>query len=377
MTAADIVDQLAAATTSARDAATDAAIAAGPAIATALLEGTQALAASDKARRLYTYAGVYLGACKTRVNEPHQPFDLRHEGPLGAALAQACEHARVPCAASGHDTAIDVDLCGVTFLQALDALCSAADVQWRQDRVGEISVSPGADPAYPAAYYGPCRVRVTEAQVERRTNYSTHRERAQLRFSVDWEWPYGPMAPAVLKLERPSASVSTTDAADAEQFVAELTELPPSGQPLANVTAALGCIVASEYEEERFDDPEVGMTVHTPGFSLSIREADSHRFLVSTKSDGMADGQLSPTMLESAMSSVVLGIDDAGEEAIAQVKRLRAVSGTVTANSPGEVIWSLTFTRDGFRPVRQLRLRLAKEALVRTYPLEFSSITLP
>jgi hypothetical protein len=367
-----------------RDQATRDLIAAGPAEAPRLLEGFGPLTASEKARRLYTFAGIHLEHQQQLLDGATRRFDLAYRGELPGAL-RALSHASGAFFAflvGERKGTVDLELRDVTLLDALDRVCAAVQSGWRRDRYGTVLLD-GAPAPGPACYHGPCRARLTSVRVERATDFQSRSVSALLRLRIELEWPLNPMMSPVLKLRevalrpggRVAARVETVTAADGSaEHLCTLDRLPPDAVAIERLDGAVVALFPTRFEEISIDSSMAGRQIEHQGFVVRIEEIGADRVIVSAESRGISDGDVSQEMLGELVSNVVLGIDTAGNEALAQVSVRQAQRDS---SSTPRLRWRYAFERPGFSSLASVRLRIAKEGALKSFPIELEEIALP
>jgi hypothetical protein len=350
-----------------RDSATRMALLMGTAISQRLLQWDEA-PPSNRARRLWAYMGVHLRRAETYVRQPRN-FDLRHDGTLASALEVIAKRHGVLVARDLPDEAqrkVSLALAGTTLLGALDAAALQAGCHGGQRARGELAVTAGAEPRYPAIYNGPLRMRAVEVTGTRSTDFAVAKATAHVRLRVEWEWPIAPLSPVFLKLDgddrsHEAAQVTTPLAVG---IVSELlAELPHA--PWLAIAGTATAMFDGTFDDVRLPVPG---TVEVHGLSATAEtNADGCQLVLETRDPGRARGEVAGL----GISPMILAINGEGEEGIPQVHRVRTVGG-----APGAERWSLR-NRDGFGAVTELHLRITAPPIRATFPFALAPIALP
>jgi hypothetical protein len=332
-----------------RDASSHLAILMGTALSQRLLLWDDA-PPSNRARRLWTYLGAHLRRAEQYVRQPRN-FELRHDGTLASVLGVlAARHGvlvarELPLEAQ---RPVKLALAETSLLGAIDAAALQAGCRAHQHARGELAVTAGAEPRYPACYLGPLRVRAVELRTIRTSDFVTARTSAHVRLRLDWEWPINPLAPLSVRIDGDERRFETTPANNVVSVgpVAEaVIELEGGPRPIAG---AIGGIFDGAFDEVRLAVPG---TVELHGLSASAALTPDGVTLALDaphRSDGLG------------LSPMVLAIAADGEEGIPHVHRVRTVNTTSER-------WTLR-NRDGFPAVRELRLRICAPAVRAAFP---------
>ena len=340
---------LAAATTGERDAATHAVIELGTEVSSKLLLWEE-LSASDRARRLWTFMGVHLERAAQMIRQPRS-FDIEHHGALRSLLQiLASKHGvlvarELPAALL--DKPVAIAMRDATLLAVLDEGCAQAGCRGSQRARGELMLHDEREPAYPAAYVGPMRVRLVELRSTRGTDFASTSVTAQARLRVEWEWPVGPVGPLAIRIhgvDRRYEVEPVTSVVHIGMVAEQLVDVPPAS-PLA-LAGTVSAMFEGAYEEVRL---AIGgaVTVHGLAVTAIGHEGGPH-LQIETVDPARLDGTV-----DLGLSPMILGIASNGEEGIPQIHRMR-----VATDKPGAERWGLRF-RDGFGQPAELRLRIA------------------
>lgn len=355
----DIVAQLAAPTLVERDRATATALAFGAPVAARLLDGVDALAPVDKGRRLWTFHGLHMRRAAQRLRDP-RPVELRHRGTLGEAIAILAAEAGVPVAEplAGAALPVDVDLRGVTLLQALDAVCAAAGARGAQGRRGALATEAEPLPPFPTAYDGVWRVRAVEARVERVTDFVATRARATVRLQVDWEWPVASVGPPRLTLAGPGRVEEPVAHGAGAEIVVGLDDVGGDG-PL-RLRGELEAVFALDHEELRITPG--GGEVEAHGLAVRIERQDDAGCVlrVEPRAELRARGDAGLV----GVPGSVLCLGASGREVLVSVHRIRSVGVASEA-------WGVR-PPDDFGPIAELRLRAAARLESRRIALDLA-----
>jgi hypothetical protein len=341
----DLVAALASTSIAERDEATRVAIAMGIGVAPRLLQWDAGSPPAAKARRLWTFIGIHLRYGDELLRGAPAIASYRHTGTLGSALAalaakrgvvavENLDGAHVPAALELADAA--------TTLRVFDELCRQANVTGAFAR-GEFSTRNAPQPPYPVAYRGPLRVRVVEVRSTRVTDFVIAHATVQARLRVDWEWPISPSYGIVATIDgarRVDPAVAVDGGSD--EIVAELT---PSNNAIA-VSGTITGAFSTGYDEVRLPVPG---TVERDGLLVTAGVVDGSTQIVleaQTPARYRADAGVL------GVSSLVLAITAAGEEAAPGIHRVRSI-GTRAIER-----WSL-HPRADLAPITELRLRIA------------------
>ncbi|MEO8703505.1 MAG: hypothetical protein ABI867_25885 [Kofleriaceae bacterium] len=362
----DILAGLASPRLDERDAATRLAILMGTAVSPKLLLWDEA-PPSNRARRLWAYMGVHLRRAETYIRQPRN-FELRHSGTLATALEVLAKRHGVLVARdlpAEAQRSVSLALADTTLLGAIDAAALQAGCHAGQRARGELAITAGAEPRYPAIYTGPLRVRVVELRGVRSTDFVTAQASVQARLRLDWEWPIAPLSPVFVKLDADDRSYEATHVATPVNvgIVSELVvECAPA--PWLALTGIATAMFDGTYDDVRLPVPG---SIEMHGLTATAEAtAEGCQLVLETHDPIRARGEVSGL----GLSPMILAI--AGdEEGIPQVHRVRTVGG-----APGSERWTLR-NRDGFGTVTELRLRITAPPIRAAFPFALAPVQTP
>ncbi len=361
-----LFDGLAAASTEARDAATRQAIELGTAQASQLLLWEE-LSPSDRARRLWTFMGVHLRRGTEMVASPRS-FSLAHAGTLRSLLEVLARQHGVLVARelpAVVDKPVTIEMQGATLLAVLDEACGQAGCRGGQRARGELIVHDEREPAYPAAYVGPLRVRMIDLRSTRATDFAGTTVFTQARLRIECEWPVGPVGPLSIRIhgvDRRYDASPVTNVINIGMVAEPLIDLP-AASPIA-VAGTIGAVFEGAYEEVRLP---VGASVTLHGVMVTaVAKGEGAHVQIETLDPVRLAGTV-----DLGVSPMVLGIAANGEEGIPQIHRMR-----VSTDAPGSERWGLRF-RDGFGQLAEVRLRIAALPVRGTLEFALPPVSLP
>ena len=362
-----LFDGLANAQTEVRDAATRQAIELGTDQASQLLLW-EALSPSDRARRLWTFMGVHLRRGTEMVASP-RAFSLSHRGTLHSLLEVLARRHGVLVARelpTVVDKPVAIDMQGASLLGVLDEACAQAGCRGGQRARGELIVHDEREPAYPAAYVGPLRVRMIELRSTRATDFAGTTVVAQARLRIEWEWPVGPVGPLEIRIhgvDRRYDVSSVTSVVNIGMVAELLVDLPAAIGPY-KVAGTIGAMFEGAYEEVRLP---IGASVTLHGLTVTaVAKGEGAHVQIETHDPVRLAGTV-----DLGVSPMVLGIATNGEEGIPQIHRMR-----VSTDAPGTERWGLRF-RDGFGQLAEVRLRIAALPVHGTLEFALPPVSLP
>lgn len=358
---------LASTSTTDRDAATRMAIALGTELSSRLLLWDEA-SPSNRARRLWTFMGVHLRRSDEMVRQPRS-FDFEHQGTLKSLLeALAFKHG-VLCArdlpSALLDKPVSLAIRDATLLGVLDAACAQAGCRGGQRARGELMIHDEREPAYPASYAGPMRVRLVELRGVRATDFASTTVTAQARLRIEWEWPVGPVGPLSIRvhgIDRRYEASPVTSVVHVGMVAEQLIDVPPAS-PLA-LAGTVSAMFEGAYDEVQLP---IGDSVTRHGLSITAagHEGGAHIAIETIDQDRLTG------TVDLGLSPMILGIATNGEEGIPQIHRMR-----VSTDAPGSERWGLRF-RDGFGAPAELRLRVAAPPTRGKFAFALPPIPLP
>ena len=271
----DSIGALASPVVARRDQATREVVAADPGIATRLLEGIDLVSPSERARRIYTLAGVYLRYHRSMMESEARLFDLKYRGPIAGALRTIAEASSAGFAflAGDRKDSVEVDLREVTLLEALDRVCGAVGAGWARDRYGTVRLD-GAPSAGPTSYHGPSRSRIASVRIERSTDFANVAVSAAVRLRTEFEWPLNPMMLPMLKLDEivlsPGGAVTPRVEAVGlpdgnPEYLCTLANIPRSATHLERLEGAIVALFPTGYEELTLETANMGDVIENRG----------------------------------------------------------------------------------------------------------------
>jgi hypothetical protein len=362
-----VFDGLASAATADRDAATQQVIARGTELSSKLLLWDE-LSPSDRARRLWTFMGVHLERGAEMVRQPSS-IALEHQGTLRSLLETLAFQHGVLCARDLPpallDKPVSIAMRDTTLFGVLDAACAQAGCRGGQRARGELMIHDEREPAYPAAYVGPMRVRLIELRSVRGTDFASTTVTAQARLRIEWEWPVGPVGPLHIQIhgvDRRYEAAPVTSVVNIGMVAEQMIDVPPAS-PLA-LAGTVSAMFEGGYDEVRL---AIGETITRHGLSIRAIDLDGGAHLALETID---QSRLAGTV-DLGLSPMILGIATNGEEGIPQIHRMR-----VATDAPGSERWGLRF-RDGFGALAELRLRIAAAPVRGKFSFALPPIPLP
>jgi hypothetical protein len=254
------------------------------------------------------------------------------------------------------------------LLGALDEACARAGCRGGQRARGELAATAGAEPRYPAVYYGPLRVRVVEVRTVRTTDFATTQTTTQVRLRADWEWPITPLAAVAFKLDvdRDTRSYEATPVGTVVNvgIVAEIVVDVEPATPIV-LAGSVSSMFDGTYEDVRLPVPG---SIETHGLSATAIAGsdDGCQLVLETRDPVRTRGEIASL----GLSPMILAINADGEEGIPQVHRVR------TVDKSGSERWGLR-NRDGFGAIAEVRLRIATPPIRASFPFALPPIALP
>ncbi len=351
-----------------RDSATRMAIMMGTAVAQKLLLWDDA-PPSNRARRLWAFMGIHLRRADDAARVS-RTFDLEHTGTLRSLLDTLGKRAGVLVARelpAEADAPVELSVTGTTLLGALDAGCAQAGCHGGQRARGELVVHEAAEPAYPAAYSGPMRIRVVELRSIRSTNFAAPAHvRSEVRLRVEWEWPMTPLSPLAIRIRGQERTYEVTavnnlvNVGMVAEVAVDVEPAIPHG-PLALV-GSVSTLFEGPFDELRL---AIGATATSHGLSVTASsDGDGCRLTIETTDPDRIRADVS----EIGLSPMILAIATDGEESIPQIHRVRTVG-----SAAGSERWGLRF-REGFGTIAELRLRIAAAPVRATFTFTLSCL---
>ena len=362
-----------------RDRATVALIDEGIAVVPELKRlGREASDPIARARAIWVLVGIIRLHQSARLNAASATITLHHRGDRRGLFRLLANHTTVTITGDQPEGDIEIALDDVPLLEALDRIGKLGNLDWEIDRGPSIRFVAGPFAACPVAYAGFFRVRVEEATVERCTDFRTVQAVARLRLSVT-------MDPSMISLGAPLLRDVRVFFRDSSPLAVEVSaaedragvtrpgvaqyfcrvSLPPSADEISRIEGTISTVFPRSPLTVALEDPTPGQDVEAGNFKIRVEEAGADGCTLRlTDRRGLAP-KISGAD-EDLISRTVLGIDEAGREAVAETKRHTSIARA--EGQQRKTSLRVSFEGRGLGRLRSLRLRIVDKVHLSNTP---------
>jgi hypothetical protein len=342
-----------------------------------------------RARATWALVGIVRLNQSARSASGPDTISLHHRGALREALRQLEDLGGVTVETDQPDDGeVIVALDGASLLRAIDHIANVASLDWKVARGPSIRFIAGPGIECPTTYAGFFRIRVARIDIERSTDFRLVRTSARFQIAIT-------MDPTMISLGRPllrelrvfagegpplAAEIAGADersgdaAPGVARYICRVT-VPPSSRRIERMEGTVACLFPRSPINLVIEKPQRGQETAAGAVRIRVDQSGPDGYALRVLDDAGQSPKISGAD-EHLISRTVLGIDDAGREALAQTK-LHTSVGMVGGVEQRKTSLRVSFDRADFGPLHSIRLRVVDKVLLNNTPFTLQGFEYP